>query len=232
MGLRKNQTDAIDGFVGEAGADERRRREGSGWGPFSGGQLSAIIITLAIVIGFPVAAFAVTGSNVFVTDAASGTHVKVNALGQLSVAATGSVTADQAAPSAFYQKTGGGNFGTDGSGHVTLCTPALPSGKALVVTSVNEAFHTAASPDVVLLGRESNSGGCGQVNQKNIDDSSTSGTAGSHILSFQPGVVVPSGMHLVFDVQSNSQTADYTFDWSVSGYLVPASVCQSPNVCS
>ncbi len=129
MGLRKNQTDVIDGTVGEAGADARRRREGRGWGPFSGGQLSAIIITLAIVIGFPVAAFAVTGSNVFVTDAASGTHAKVNASGQLSVAATGSVTATQAAPSAFYQKTGGGNFGTDGSGHVTLCTPALPSAR-------------------------------------------------------------------------------------------------------
>ena len=45
------------------------RAESRGWGPFTGGQLTAIVITLAIVIGFPVAAFAVTGSNVFVTDA-------------------------------------------------------------------------------------------------------------------------------------------------------------------
>ena len=42
-------------------------------GPFTGRQLTTIIVTLIVVVLFPLGAWAVTGSNVFVTDATSGT---------------------------------------------------------------------------------------------------------------------------------------------------------------
>ena len=44
------------------------RRDRRGLGPFSGTHLTIIIVVLAAVLGFPFAAFAVTGNNVFVTD--------------------------------------------------------------------------------------------------------------------------------------------------------------------
>src|SRR5207244_2475352 len=137
------------------GMTPRRRREGRGLGPFSSGHLTIIIVTVVIVVAFPFAAYAVTGSNVFVTDAVSGkqatvfgsslalktaigdpttqgewanvdpgtgangtkgfldtsshladyatnTPAKINSLGQLSVAATGSVTATQTPPGQAY----------------------------------------------------------------------------------------------------------------------------------
>jgi hypothetical protein len=59
-------------------------RERRGWGPFSGGQLTAIILGLAFAVAVPVGAHAaVAGSNVFVTDDTSGKHAKVDASGNV-----------------------------------------------------------------------------------------------------------------------------------------------------
>jgi hypothetical protein len=62
----------------------KRRRDGRGLGPLSSGHLTIIIVTLLIVVAFPFAAFAVTGNNVFVTDATSGNRATV-AGGKLKV---------------------------------------------------------------------------------------------------------------------------------------------------
>ena len=83
----------------------KRRREGRGLGPFSSGHLTIIVVTLVIVVAFPFAAFAVTGSNVFVTDAVSGTRAKVNSSGQMAIVVNGSVTATQTPPSLAYAKS-------------------------------------------------------------------------------------------------------------------------------
>src|SRR5437016_10163540 len=64
----------------------KRRRAGRGLVPFRSGHLTIIVVTLVIVVAFPFAAFAVTGSNVFVTDATSGTHAKVDAKNNLQTA--------------------------------------------------------------------------------------------------------------------------------------------------
>ena len=61
------------------GQRAKRRREGRGLGPFTSGHLTIIVVTLVIVVAFPFAAFAVTGNNVFVTDATSGVRAKVDA---------------------------------------------------------------------------------------------------------------------------------------------------------
>jgi hypothetical protein len=97
----------------------RRRREGRGLGPFTSGHLTIIVVTLVILLTFPFAAYAVTGNNVFVTDASSGLHAKVdaknnlntgihdpvngtaarvNSFGQLTTAASGTVSARDALP--------------------------------------------------------------------------------------------------------------------------------------
>ena len=73
----------------------RRRRDGRGLGPFTSGHLTIIVVTLLIVVAFPFAAFAVTGSNVFVTDATSGMRAKVDSTGHVVVGdGTGSLTVD------------------------------------------------------------------------------------------------------------------------------------------
>jgi hypothetical protein len=103
------------------GKAPKRRREGRGLGPFSGGQLTIIIVTLAVVMGFPFAAFAVTGSNVFVTDATSGTHAKVDAKNNLqtaihdpvsSTAATVDTSGNLHVSTGRVQIIGAGAFGT------------------------------------------------------------------------------------------------------------------------
>jgi hypothetical protein len=62
--------------------DARARRRGLG--PFSGGQLTIITVTFAVLLLFPIGAWAVAGSNVFVTDFTSGKQATVNAAGQLA----------------------------------------------------------------------------------------------------------------------------------------------------
>jgi hypothetical protein len=87
MRLRKNQSAAIETSSESGGAGLRRGRSGRGWGPFSGGQITVIILAVVVMVGLPVGAFAVvSGSNVFVTDATSGKHATVNPGGQMLVA--------------------------------------------------------------------------------------------------------------------------------------------------
>src|ERR1039458_3979789 len=54
MRLRKNQSDVSGDVIREDG--KRRRREGRGSGPFSGGQLTVIIVTFAVLLLAPVGA--------------------------------------------------------------------------------------------------------------------------------------------------------------------------------
>jgi hypothetical protein len=54
-------------------------------GPFTGKQLTVIICTLMVLLLFPVGAWAVSGSNVFVTDASSGARGRVDAKGGQNV---------------------------------------------------------------------------------------------------------------------------------------------------
>jgi hypothetical protein len=59
-------------------ADTRRRRDGRGLGPFTSGHLTVVTVTVVMVMAFPFAAGAVTGSSTFITDATSGAHASVD----------------------------------------------------------------------------------------------------------------------------------------------------------
>jgi hypothetical protein len=60
------------------GEAPKRRREGRGLGPFSGGQLTVIIVTLAVLLLFPVGAWALSFSNVAITDPGGVNQAKVD----------------------------------------------------------------------------------------------------------------------------------------------------------
>ena len=62
-----------------------KRRDGRGLGPLSSGHLTIIVVTLVVVVAFPL-----TGNNVFVTDATSGTHAKVDSGGNVQTKVNGS----------------------------------------------------------------------------------------------------------------------------------------------
>lgn len=68
------------------GGTPDHRPHGRGFGPFTGGQLTAIILGVVFAIACPVGAWAVTGSSVFVTDAHMGYSAKVDAKRNLSAA--------------------------------------------------------------------------------------------------------------------------------------------------
>src|SRR5438874_1798505 len=85
------------GMIGNRGSSDAstegkapKRRDGRGLGPLSSGHLTIIVVTLVVVVAFPFAAFAVTGNNVFVTDATSGTHAKVDSGGNVQTKVNGS----------------------------------------------------------------------------------------------------------------------------------------------
>ena len=111
-------------------------REGRGLGPFSSGHLTIIIVTVVIVVAFPFAAFAVTGSNVFVTDASSGTQARVDAFGGLrTVACTPNAgTTPTTVTGANCAKVdANGNLQTYVRGAATA-TPTQPSGSVFAET--------------------------------------------------------------------------------------------------
>jgi hypothetical protein len=90
MRLRKNQSDTSEATGEPRG---RRRREGRGWGPFSGGQLTVVVVAIVVVL-IPTAAMAAIGTftSTTTTPAVTGTN---------SSTAAG-------AKGIFGQQTGGG----------------------------------------------------------------------------------------------------------------------------
>jgi len=91
------------------------------WGPFTGRQLTTIICVLIVTVLFPVAAWAVTGSHVFITDPRNGHYGAVDAAGNQSGLSTAASAAtpgpDAIAPS------------------VTLTAPVVPVGSNSVTVA-------------------------------------------------------------------------------------------------
>ena len=73
-------------------------------GPFTGRQLTTIILGVVLAVAFPVGAWAVTGTNAFITDAASGQHAMVDSGGNLhtSIASVNAIPPNQFSVPATY----------------------------------------------------------------------------------------------------------------------------------
>jgi hypothetical protein len=234
--IRKHQSGVgVDGERG--GADKRRRREGRGLGPFSGGQLTIIIVTLAVVIGFPIAAFSVTGSatnivdpvtaankakvdsqgNLYTAthDATSGVAAKVTSGGALTV--SGSVTATPTPPNSSYDR-----FWSAGEGDCISITPAVPAGKALIVTSIT-ATITSGTDERVAVYAVTGTGTSTCTPTIFADEIGVAGLRASGVMNFPSGFPVKAGR--VVGVLLFSSAGDHTADVIVKGYLVSSTLC-------
>src|SRR4051794_15607794 len=125
------------------------------FGPFSGRQLTTIIVAFVLVIGVPVGASAVTGGNVFVADSASGHRAKVDVKGNIQTKLNGSVTASRAPVNQIVRG--------DVDNPIKLPSASLlaaPSDASIVVTTVHLAWDSAdvAHDPYVLL--QVRTGGC------------------------------------------------------------------------
>jgi hypothetical protein len=154
-----------------APAPGARPRTGRGWGPFTGGQLAAIIIAVVVVV--------VSGSNGFVTNPATGKRAVVNTLGQVSAAVTGTVTANVTNPhwAMGAQINPGSTF-----------TPLLSGPR--FVGAIHLDFSTVAPGpiDAVQLGTSTDS--CTSVA---IIDNVHPAEVGEVQLTYGTGLYVPTG---------------------------------------
>ena len=197
------------------------KRSDRGWGPFTGGQLTAIILGLTLATAFPIGAWAVSGTTVFVTDKATGQTAAVSPTGQLSVNATGSVTATPTPPSESYNTRWVYVFDSDPCDSLT---PKVPAGKALIVLSVTVNISGTSAPGPVIVAVEPAKPGtpCVPVVDA-VDISGVSGQGASETIPFPQGLPIKSGHVLGMHVGSLTGTVVATAE--VKGYLVSSSLC-------
>ena len=83
MRLRSNPSSGGQ-EAAEAVAGTRQRREGRGWGPFTGAQLTVVVVAIAAMFAIPTAALAAAGAftnNSATVPAVSGTNSNANGIG-------------------------------------------------------------------------------------------------------------------------------------------------------
>ncbi|HEY5173385.1 MAG TPA: hypothetical protein VIK54_16810 [Acidimicrobiia bacterium] len=178
--------------------------------------MTVIIVTLAVLMLFPVGAWALSFTNVAIIDPGGVNRAKVNGFGQLSVTATGSVTATQTPPNASYS-----NVATAlQAGGCHPVTPTVPAGKALVVTSITvEVASVTTGPVGVVAG--SATAACGSLKEAN--QIGVAGAGMTQIMSFPSGYPVNPGR--VIGVIIDSTSGDAFTVVTVNGYLVSSTLC-------
>jgi hypothetical protein len=244
--LRKKQSDAIDGTTGGLDGNQRRRG-GRGWGPFSGGQLTVIVVAVVVMMLFPVGAWAAYSvSHVTITDntgarvanvdtksnldtatrdAVSGVAAKVNSLGQQLATVSGSVTVN-----GTTRVTDPLNSYTSHDrrvlGNGTNCMEFADAGHVLVVTSVSIGRIDVAdqqSPlSVIDISRAVGDCATGFNGYSSTKSGAPSTTVGLQTVNFPSGLVIPDGTRLWV---RDGQNGGSTFDISVNGYELPNSYC-------
>ncbi len=188
---------------------------GRGWGPFTGRQLTTMVCVIVAAVAFPVAASAVSGSSVFVTDSTSGAHAKVSSTGALNV--TGSVNDSLAPPASTFTYFAGA---TEATG-CNPVTPAVPAGKALVVTSVNVAVTGVTTGPVFIAVDAASTSPCAPI--ESFDESYVPGAQTSEDVQIPSGVVIKPG-HVVA-VLMDSTSNDASAVVHVHGYYVASTLC-------
>jgi hypothetical protein len=191
------------------------------WGPFSGRQLTTMVVALILVLGVPGTVWAVdTFSNVAIEDPVTGVKASVDSSKRLKVGdgssamtVDGTTTGPEAAANTLFRSA---TFPTSSGNCTPIATP--PANKALIIKSVALNTYSVTSPGsgrtgVFYLGTDGcevivfdiNPPGVGLINQP-----------------FEPGLGVPAGKRLW--VSTNNISAEvYTFGYSVPASAVPAS---------
>jgi hypothetical protein len=206
------------------------------WGPFSGRQLTTIICIGLVTILFPVGAWAVSGTNSFITDSTSGVRAKITSTGELQthpngpLGVTGSVSVSGAVRTANPVDMYTTVFGLSDSTPAKQCailTP--PAGHALVITSLKLSLSASNTfPFSVNFYR--GSGTCAAPTFLAAKDSTTFNQPGSFETEFPTGLVIPSGNVLI--IQGALQTANAVTIVTVNGFQMPNSACSTIAACS
>jgi hypothetical protein len=183
------------------------------WGPFSGRQLTTIIVALIIVIGVPGTVWAVdTFSNVAIEDPVTGVKAGVDSSKRLKVGdGSGAMTVD-----GTTTDTTPANLIRIFAGATSSCSNVytIPAGKALILKSMSVYMHTAGSPgsDVEAVVYPAANCGGGFVAAAISDRAHE-----TVFQTFGSGIGVPTGRTISTLGFNNSGTL-YLY-----GYLVPAS---------
>jgi hypothetical protein len=182
------------------------------FGPFTGRQLTTIIVALIIgVVALPASAWALSFTNVAITDPAGVNRAKVSTGGALST----SGTATPATPANLVR--------TDGSSAGSCSfVYAVPAGKALVLTSASVvAYGNPAELDVYR-----GTTGCNDfLGIAGLSDSISGRLTTTDLGS---GVAVPAGSKLY--AYSGQTGTVYLRGYLVAASAVPAGVTASTSV--
>jgi hypothetical protein len=179
------------------------------FGPFTGRQLTTMFITLmiAIVVAIPATAFAVTFTNVAITDPGGVNRAKVSTGGALSVSGTATV----ATPSNLVRISGLGILG--------LCSSlyTVPAGKALILTSGSIHAHSSAPNDQAHVGiyLTSPDNPCFDPITEAFGDATTNWVTTP--VDYGSGLALPTGTQLAVAGAAGNGVVE------LHGYLVPAS---------
>jgi hypothetical protein len=142
-----------------------------------------MVCVIVVTIAFPMGAWAVTGSNSFITDAHSGAHATVSKSGALSVA--GTVITGAAPLNSLYHT----EQAFDEEGYASVAT--APTGKTLVITSLYvDAVALGDSEGETFLAVDTTSSTCsGSQTQAIIVTQPSIGLAS---VSIPSGLVIPA----------------------------------------
>ena len=180
------------------------------WGPFTGRQLTTIICVAIVTVLFPVTAWGIAGSSVFVTDPHTKAHASINKAGQLAV----NGTVNTVAPGASYNSMQVVDQTKQG------CTPVtgfVPKGRVLVVTSVTVTVKSMSlgAVDTGLW----TSIACTQV----VAGLTVPGPGQSQTLPLPSGLPIKPGHRLFVNVASQSGNALVVVN--TNGFYAPATQC-------
>jgi len=193
------------------------------FGPFTGNQLTIILLAAIVAAGFPTTLFAVAAfTNSVLIDAGTGQRARViggalkvgDGVGPLTV--DGTVSARPARPDAMFS-----TFGLTTGACSTVYQP--PAGSAAVVTEANftvEAFiGTGIVAPRIFIGPP---GSC-ILGQKIAAIASGNGLQRA---GFGPGLTIPAGQALNIDLYTKDASA--TAVTYIYGYTVPQSAVPAP----
>jgi hypothetical protein len=185
--------------------------------------LTIIAVTFGVLLLFPVGAWALSFSNVAITDPGGVHQAKVNASGQLSTAVKGSVTANVAYPTSAIVHSDGVPYPNDCSGGTCIRLIAPPAGKALVVTAIHiDTFQaTSTGTGIYVAFYRSNDATCSFASLDQFLDLVNPGGIGSTQLQYDlpGGMPIPAGKALCMQDSSPTNLGAQVTAW---GYSVPS----------
>jgi hypothetical protein len=203
------------------------------WGPFTGRQLTAIILGVIAAIMVPGAAYAVDSfTNVAIEDPVSGAKASVDATHHVVVGdGSGALTVDGTVTSKetsyanlkHWSLTGIGS----GSGCLTIATPT--AGKALVIKTLHiDTFDdpTPGAAQNLFLYYGPASAPC-----TTLFDDVNPGGVGVTSFDFGNGLALPAGSRLAIIAGGQVKAEAYAFGFEIAGSGAPPnSAATTPNV--